>query len=59
MKDETRENEPLISQEPLRYRLRARLLHQKGNLPDVVHRYLRQAFPCMCGLTHKREVSRI
>jgi len=59
MKKDTRKNEPLISKEPLRYRLRARLLHQKGSLPDVVRRYLRQAFPCMCGLKYKHEVSHI
>jgi len=37
----------LVHDEPFRYRTRARLLLQKGDLPRLVKRYLVQAFPCM------------
>ncbi|MBN1557840.1 MAG: hypothetical protein JW951_06805 [Lentisphaerae bacterium] len=57
MKPSTRNGTPLVSKEPLRYRVRAKLLYQSRAIPNVVRRYLKQTFPCMCGVKARREAS--
>jgi hypothetical protein len=49
----------LVSQAPLRYRLRAKLLFQTGALPRNVRRHIMRTFPCMCGLKTRRDLARV
>ena len=46
-KDRTRNSE-LPDREPLRYRMRAKLLYQGRAIPRTVRAYLREQFPRMC-----------